>query len=148
MKFYPLYISSFLFLSLLGCSKEHLTVYTDYLSIENLASYHVRTPDPSLNNPPLGQRLIISWSLSKKIFNNLENLHIDVIVRFRNREEDKFSIALYKASGTYIYYLLNKDYFEKKGILTYKLDLLTNAILIEKWRHQLWTDPIIFEKDE
>lgn len=124
-----------------GCSSEYLTIYTDYLSHENLASYYVGTPDPRLNHPPIGQRLILSWSVPKEY----EDLHLEMTIRFRNREELQESLCLNRHSGTYIYSLEDEDYFEKKGILTYKVDLYSKDEIIEEWRHQLWTERIIFD---
>lgn len=138
MKLNLLFFIIFNFL-MVGCSSEYLTIYTDYLSHENLASYHIGTPDPQLNNPPIGQRLLISWSLPKNYLQK-EDLHLDIIIRFRNREELKQNVAIFKSSGTYIYSLLNDEYFEKKGILAYKIDLVTKDEIIEEWRHQLWTE--------
>ena len=121
-----------------------LTVYTDYLSHETLASYHVNTPDPRLNNPSIGQRLIISWSVPKNYL-SLDNLHLKITVRFRTREEMVELVSLRKKSGTFVYTLLNEDYIYTRGILTYKVDLIGGDCLIEEWRHQIWTDLITLE---
>ncbi len=137
----------FLIFVLSGCSREYLTVYTDYLSHKNLASYRVGTPDPLLNNPPVGQRLIISWSFPKS-FLSKDNLHLELKVRFRNREEIKETVAICRASGTYYYYLINQDFFEKGGILTYRVDLIGDGEVLEEWRHQLWTELILFEDEK
>ncbi len=134
-------------LTLFGCQRERLTIYTDYLSHRNLASYRVGTPDPMKNNPPVGQRLIISWKLSKQVLAK-NNLHIEAKIRFRNREETTESIEICKRSGTYYYYLVNEDYLEKQGILTYKVDLIGEGEILEEWRHQLWTELIILDSED
>jgi hypothetical protein len=141
-----LHIFAFIILSclMMGCSSEYLTIYTDYLSHENLASYHVGTPDPRLNNPPIGQRLLISWSFPKEYLDR-EDLHLDISIRFRNREVLTQKVAICKSSGTYIYSLLNEDYFEREGILTYKVDLVAKDEIFEEWRHQLWTELLILD---
>lgn len=129
-------------ITLCGCSSGLLTVYTDYLSHENLASYQVGTPDPRLDNPPIGQRLLISWSIPKCEF---ADAHIDYKIRFRNRKEISSTIPVISCSGTYIYSLLNEEYFETEGILTYKVDLYIGDQLIEEWRHQLWVEMLVFD---
>lgn len=148
LSYFILHASYFL---LSGCTRERLTVYTDYLSRQNLASYHVGTPDPRLNNPPVGQRLIISWSLPKKYL-CMDDLHLEATIRLWNHEEIKENIQLYKLSGTYIYSLINEDFFDTEGIMTYKVDLIGNNEVLDEWRHQLWTELIILnnedEKDE
>jgi hypothetical protein len=136
-----------LFFGLTSCSRQHLSIYTDYLSHKNLASYRVETPDPLLADPPIGQRLIISWSLPKAIFSK-ENLRLEARIRFKNREEVKENISLCKRSGTYMYSLINEDFFDKGGIFTYKVDLISNDTVLEEWRHQLWTELILFDEEK
>lgn len=108
---------------------------------EYLASYRVKTPDPLLNHPPLGQRLVISWSIPIRCM-EMDNLHIDVQIRYRNRDEEQFQIPIDKSCGTYIHSVLDSDYFTRCGILTYKVDLVGDGKIIEEWRHQIWSDRI------
>lgn len=136
----PIY---FLLLPLLLCScgKSCLTIQTDYLTYKNLASYYVGTPDPRQNVPTVGQRLIISWSVPKAWL-SYENLHLEVTIRFRNREEVVETFYISKTRGTYVFALLNCDYFAKRGILTYKIDLIGGDCILEEWRHKIWADLI------
>lgn len=133
-----------LFLSLLicsSCANSFLSVHTDYLSCENLASYHVGTPDPRLNNPPIGQRLIVIWAVPRPCL-YYNDLYLDVTIRFRNREEIRERVEVDRMHGTYVYELLNDDYIEKGGMLTYKIDLIGDGYILEEWRHQIWTETI------
>lgn len=131
-----------LFVFLTGCSATYLSVHTDYLSHENLASYHVQTPDPRLNNPPIGQRLIITWSISQEYL-ELDDIHLEVTLRFRNSEQITQNLDVFKRRGTYVYQLLNEDYIAKRGILTYKVDLVGNGQILDQWQHQMWSELII-----
>jgi len=137
-RFLLLTTASLLFTS---CQQSYLTVQTDYLSYKNLASYYVGTPDPRMNCPPIGQRLIISWSVPKS-FLCYENLHLEVIIRFRNRQEQIELFNISNQRGTYVYTILNNDFIEKQGILTYKIDLVANDCVLEEWRHQIWAELI------
>ncbi len=132
---------------LAGCSQQQLTIYTDYLSHKNLASYRVGTPDPLQAHPPIGQRLVISWKFSKATL-HLGDIHLEAKIRFRNREEVTEIVSICKRSGTYYYNLLNEDFVEKGGILTYKVDLLSHDQVLEEWRHQLWTELILFDEEK
>ncbi len=143
----PRYFFYLLFFLLPGCSRNLLTVHTEYLSRQDLASYYVGTPDPMRNYPPVGQRLIVSWSLPKDLL-SCNDLRIEITIRFGNRQEVVESLSLCKDSGTYVYSLLNEDFFEKEGILTYKVDLFGSGEIIEEWRHQIWADLILFEPPE
>lgn len=136
-----------IFFLLTGCSTNLLTVYTEYINPEDLASYHVRTPDPRLTCPQVGQHLIVSWSLPKNYL-NYEDLHILITIRFRNREEEEKRISICKATGTYYYTILNEQFFEKGGILTYKCELIGSGEILAKWCHQIWVDLITIDTSE
>lgn len=130
-----------------SCSSGYLYVHTDYLSHENLASFHVGSPDPALENPTVGQQLIISWTIPKQ-FLEYENLHLNITIRYHNMQEVIFNVCIDKITGLYIYSLLNEEYFAVKGIQTYKVDLIGSGCLLEQWRHQMWIDLIKFENTE
>ena len=121
-----------------------LDVHSDYLSHESLASYYVKTPDPRINHPPVGQRLIISWSLPNKYL-CYPDLHLLVTLRFRNREEVKHKVPITKTSGTRLFCLMNEEYCEKGGIATYRVLLQSEDCVLEEWRHQLWAELITFD---
>lgn len=129
-----------------GCTHRSLTVQTQYFSAENLASYVVDTPDPLLNTPPIGQRLIISWDL--KEWDWYEKFHLKLTVRYANREEITQDVALYKKSGYYLFEVMNSDYCETGGIQTYKVELIGDDTVLNEWRHQLWRDLIIIQPAE
>lgn len=128
--------------SLTSCM-ERLTVHTEYLSYKNLASFHVGTPDPELFCPTVGQRLVIHWTLPNS-FCSYNQLTLKIKIRFSNNEETEVNVRLNHLQGTYIYSLLNDDFFEKCGILTYKVDLLGDDLVLETWNHQLWAERITF----
>lgn len=134
---------SFAYISFISsCTSNHLAVYTDYLSNETLASYVVETPDPCLNHPNIGQRVIIIWTL-KKCHLSYQDLHLKIFIRFRNKKEIVLLHPIRHAKGTYVYTLLNQEYIDNGGILTYKVELMGNDNIIEEWRHQMWTNLIL-----
>lgn len=126
-----------------SCNRCNLLVYTDYLSHQNLASYFVGTPDPNLNHPPIGQRVIIIWTMPSAYMGR-SDIWLEVKVRFRNNQEANEVVQLTSRSGTYVYSLMNRDYIEKKGILAYKISMYAGACVIDTWKHQLWVDLISF----
>ena len=54
-------------------------------------------------------------------------------------------IFLIKSHGLYLFTLINEDYFEKGGILTYKAELIKGDQILDEWYHQLWTDLILID---
>jgi len=132
---------SVLSLLLAGCNRQRLSVQSDYLSRENLASYHIGTPDPLLNQPRIGQRILVEWSLPEEYL-SYSDLHMAMKVRFGNRQEIEKYVSIYKSKGCFEYSLTDEEYIDKEGIVTYKVDIIGGANILEKWRHQLWTELI------
>lgn len=122
-----------------------LTVQTEYLSHENLASFHVGTPDPRLRNPPLGQRLVVSWSLPG--WDNVTPYELIVQIRFKNGTSSFEQIPIDRPKGTYVYSLLNEEYFSNGGFKTYVARISRDGEVIEEWRHQLWANLIEIRED-
>lgn len=133
-----------------GCCGKTISLFSDYLTKENLASFHVETPDPNLCNPPFGQRLFLTWSLKhlKQPCDMYSDLRVQITIRFKNREQIVKEVKLLKNSGTYVYYLLNEDFCRMGGIMTYKAILYGDGCPLEEWRHQLWAELIEMEADD
>lgn len=126
-----------------SCSgqRSSLSVQSQYLRREQLASFHVGTPDPMLYCPLTGQRVIVEWSIP---YHYLEynDLHIEIVIRFGDRSEMARCIPLDRLSGLYFYELRDEEFCEKGGIRTYKVDLMGDGCILETWHHQLWTELI------
>lgn len=138
-------ISLCLLLLFSSCSYETLRVQVDYISRENLASFHVGTPDPRLLYPPQGQRLILTWYIP---YHKIQrNIAIKLNIRYGNHTEEVKWIYPKKAYGFHIYCLQNRDYYSKCGILTYKAEMYIDHCLTKEWRHQLWTQLITFKSE-
>jgi hypothetical protein len=131
-----------------GCSNTSmLTVQTLYMTRESLASYYVGTPDPQQLNPPVGQKLLVSWNVPQGYL-AVEDLYLNIRIRFRNHQEVVVDHPICKRSGTYSYEIANEDYFACKGILTYKVDLIGDGAVLEEWKQQLWHEVIRIGEEE
>lgn len=128
-------------LGLIACTGQKLSVHTDYISVEDLASYQVGTPDPLLNNPPVGQRLIVSWMLPSSYLKS-EDLRLEMTIRLRDREQIEKTVTISRCMGSYVYSLLNADYFNTGGIITYKVLLIGDGQILDEWIHPLWVELI------
>lgn len=135
--------AAFALLSLTSCMTEVLTVHMDYVSHSHLASTYVNTPDPQLEHAFAGQRLIISWWIPLHD-QGCGPFEIRLKLRYGNREEAATVIPFKGRQGWYVYALTNEDYFEKKGIQTYHVQLYAGEKLIEQWQHQLWVQLVEF----
>lgn len=134
----------FIHLGMLFCTcscAPYLSIQTQYLSREHLASFHVGTPDPKLNEPVIGQRLLIQWSLPAQEIKS-EQLILFLKVRYRNHQEKEVSIPIQNKRGTYLYIIENEEYLQTGGILTYFAEIRSEACVLVTWKHPLWTQLI------
>lgn len=126
-----------------GCCQPHLIVRNDYLTIDRYASYHVETPDPRLACPELGQMLTVIWHISD-VFPEGSPFSLLISIRFGNLEHTEIAVPINQSQGFYRYRLTDSDYWEKEGILAYKIELISQGRVIDVWRHQLWVELIEF----
>lgn len=131
------YASSWLILLLLtSCTPRHLNCRLEYLSKKSLASFHVSTPDPHLNYPPIGQQLITTWWINEPC------PILRITVRFQNEEEIVYTYDNLNSKGTVTTKNLNNDYLNRGCIQTYKAELLLGDTVITTFTHQLFKNLI------
>jgi hypothetical protein len=142
MKIIKFIISLFCLVTLLtGCSKLYLEGEVDYLSRAYLASYQIRTPDPRLFAPMIGQRMLVSWGVPDDYL-CIEDLYLKVTIRFGDRSQIVREVPIEITRGYYIYKLAGEDFECRKGIQTYKLEIIGNGQILIAWYHQLWVELI------
>lgn len=120
--------------------REGLSVFTEYVSIESLPSYQIHTPDPRLFAPDVGEKLHISWQVPNSC--SSDSLKLKLSLQFGDRTTQIVWIDLYVNSGTYVYSLLNEEYWTLQGVFTYQVELFQNDLLIYIWQHQMWAERI------
>jgi hypothetical protein len=113
---------------------------------EVLASYFIGSPDPKREEPMIGQRLLIQWSLPKS-YRLYQTLFLRLRVRFYNRKEETVILPIDQQRGSYYYYLVNEKYCEAKGLLTYQAELIGEGQVLETFQHQLWKELILLNID-
>ncbi len=124
-----------------SCTCHRLTIQTQYLNSEYLASHHVRTPDPRLFHPIIGQRLVLQWSLCDQQIEEHET-YLYLKVRFRNHCEKEIRVPITSPKGVYLYKIVNEDYDQSGGVLTYFAEIRDNTRVLASWRHPLWAQLI------
>lgn len=133
--------SVFILSLLTSCTGNHFSIQTSYLNREMLASYYVETPDPLLQQPLMGERVLVQWNLPRWYL-QYEDLHIRMAIRYKNATETVFSLPVRCLKGYYNFMLKGSEYAEKRGILTYKADLIGDGRILESQVHQLWAELI------
>lgn len=133
-----------------GCTRHVLVVQHNYASFEDLASFHVDTPDPRKECPPYGQRLMVTWNLPACVPLDTEqgSLSLRLYLRYGNRETETMTWPLRRRQGSVCYELLDQAYEEKKGIFTYKAQIEAGDTPLYCWYHQLWSDVILLGEDQ
>ena len=130
-----------------GCEKYYVTVKREYVDRDQLASTFVGSPDPRQENPPRGQELTIEWRLPPEAMG--QTLQLELSVLYRDYSHATFTYPIDRRRGVVIYSLLNEEYFEKEGLLTYKAEIVdVNRKILKEWKQILWTDLITLEEPE
>jgi hypothetical protein len=131
-----------LFLS--GCQKYYISIAQEKVDKSYLASVALKTPDPRKDNPPLGEKLIVEWTVPREYLAKKPSLHLHVI--YKDYTEAFFSYPMPYKMDYVVYSLLGEEYKQKKGVLTYQAEVRVGE---EKpfldWKHQLWTKLIVIE---
>lgn len=122
-----------------GCQKNFVTVVQEKIHRNLLASSFVDSPDPLQHTPPHGKKLYISWNIHGDY--NLEECRLRISMIFRNRETKTVELDIPRKRGTILYSLLDQEYYETRGLLTYKVEILRkNEEILALWTHQMWVN--------
>lgn len=143
MKNRTLFLFPFLFI-MASCQKYYLSIYQEKIDQSSLASSYVGSPDPRQKNPPTGQELIMEWQVPQEIIDKKASICLDVI--YRDYSEAEFVYPISHKTGYVTYFLLDAEYKQKKGLLSYKGEIRTDdGEVFRSWQHQLWVKVIRLE---
>lgn len=140
-------LSALLLLTLLvSCGKGHLSVRQEWIDGRYLASTYVKTPDPRQAHPPTGQKLIVQWWVPSQVLENHPKLLLKII--YWDFTEKTITFPITKRVGYETYTLLDKEYEEKQGLLTYRAEIVTDDDKIyQEWTHKLWVNLIKIDNE-
>lgn len=124
-----------------GCQRSFVTVVQEKIHRNLLASSFVGSPDPMQYDLPHGKNLYISWNIDRQC--SFKDSVIRLSMIFRNRQIKTVDLPVPKQGGTLVYSLLDQEYNDSKGLLSYKVELLgQNEKIMAVWTHQLWVNII------
>lgn len=132
-------IALFLLVLASSCSFRPLEVQTLLVSHESLASFRVGTPDPRLSEPFAGQRLLVQWYLTQQEMKR-GPLTLKLDIRFRNHTQQELSHLVSTRHGCFVYDLINEEFNEKGGILSYRIRMLSGECVLHEWTHPLFVE--------
>jgi len=135
------------FLLFSSCTKNHLYVQMENVDAGDLASSHVQTPDYRQEDPPIGQKIIVSWSFPYGLYS--KKLSLLLTVRYWNNTQDVKIVPLQRSWGTQTFFFANPKRDKDHKILTYRFQVISQkGELIEEWKQQLWTRLIDIDNEE
>ncbi|MBI2743474.1 MAG: hypothetical protein HYX48_06110 [Chlamydiales bacterium] len=128
-----------LLILLASCGGSYLSVRQEWIDARYLASTYVATPDPRQAHPPTGQKLVIHWWVPSALLEKKPQLIIKII--YWNFTEKTITLPLNRRTGYETCSVLDKEYEETQGILTYRVEIVTDDNQIYKeWTHKLWVN--------
>ncbi len=128
-----------------GCQKYYISISQDKIDVNYLASSHVGTPDPRQKNPPIGERLVIEWNVPVEVIKEEATLHLQVI--YKDYSQSFFTYPMPYRLDYVVYTLQGEEYKEKRGILTYKAEVVKkDGSIFRQWKHQLWAELVIIDE--
>jgi hypothetical protein len=124
-----------------ACKSSTLSVHTEYFTRNDLASVIVDTPDPNKQEAIFGQRLYISWSLSKEQFAQKPvELACQIMLKKGQMIEKKIPVT--QAFGTYVFPIVGQDFTKNGGLLSYQIKLVAADKVLATCRHKFWVEQI------
>lgn len=127
-----------------GCEKYYLSVKREMMNRNSLASTYVGSPDPRQKDPPKGQELMMEWRLPEEALQENPILVLDLI--YKDYTKGKICHPIDRKRGIFTYALLNPEFREKGGFLTYKAEIRSEqGAVMKQWKGQLWAELIEIE---
>ena len=109
----------------------------EWIDLSYLASSHIRTPDPRQEDPPIGQRLLVSWDFPRSIFE--KRLQLSLTVRFWDDTQETFQQPIERRRD-YATFFFHQEEGRDRRILTYRVQAISeNGEKVGEWEHQFWT---------
>jgi hypothetical protein len=128
---------------LTSCNNYYLSLRQMPVDASYLASASIGSPDPRTKNPPYGQKIILQW----RVPTLANNPQLVFTIVYKNHTEKKFVYPIQRTIGYEVYSLLNKDYDETGGVLTYRAEIVgEDNTVLKEWKHQLWVNLITLDE--
>ncbi len=121
----------------LACSRYQLSLRQIAVDSYSLASTHVQTPDPRQFPPPIGQKIVLHWRVPPSLLK--KNAFISLNIIYKNHTEKTLLYPIKNRSGYQVYFLLNDEFLNTGGLLTYSAFISSeDKIIRAEWKHQLF----------
>jgi len=118
-----------------SCTKRCVKARLEAITAGYRASSHVGTPDP-LKACFYGQQIVVSWKVAK----TCKNLKLTLSYITGALKLEKVDLPIDSYRGAISYRLINQDFKCRKGILTYKVELHSEGVLLGCFKPRSWVE--------
>lgn len=140
------YILVFILIILTGCQRYGIVARKQTVTPAYLASTHVGSPDPRQADPPNGQMVIMEWWVPMELIPQNPVIRLDMV--FWDFTKRRIEFPIDRRVGYETYFVLGDDFLCTKGILTYKVEIVTeDGEVFRDWKHQLWVELIQIDEE-
>lgn len=127
----------FIFFLCSGCGSTYIMVKKISVDKSALASTFARSPDPLQAMGHNGEKLYVAWWLPFRTDYTTHKILLQII--YRDLSEETIEKPLTQRVGTFEHVLLGEEFKSKKGIFSYKAELIDgNGKLVDSWEHIMW----------
>ncbi len=135
-----LLFSVFAVLCLSSCSQPSLSSFTEFIDNDYLAGAQLGI-EQGPHDEIFGQQIVITWNLPYRMQKLLPaTLHLSIY--YGDGKTEKLTYEVCQLSGYRVYCLKGNDYYNRQGIVSYKVALLSKDKEIVSRRHHIWTEVI------
>ncbi len=125
-----------------GCSSSKIAVFHQKIDKSYPVSYAIDAPDKEALE---GEQIFFDWRRPEA----LEGAKLRVDLVFGDLSRETLFIPLQQRSGTWNYRLIGETFQTKKGLLTYRAEMLdSEGKVYDKWEQQLYFQPLRPKKEK
>ncbi|EPP38078.1 hypothetical protein BOKEGFJH_00441 [Chlamydia avium] len=136
--------SIFVILSLSSCSQPSLSSFTEFIDNDYTAGAQLGIEQGAGHDELFGQQVVVTWSLPYRMQKLLPaTLHLSIY--YGDGKTEKLTYEVRQLSGYSVYCLKGDDYYNRQGIVSYKVSLLSEDKEIVSRRHHIWTEVIAID---
>lgn len=128
-------------LCLSSCSQPSLSSFTEFIDNDYTAGAQLGIEQGGARDEILGQQVVVTWSLPYRLQKLLPaTLHLSIY--YGDGKIEKLTYEVRQLSGYRVYCLKGDNYYNRQGIVSYKVSLFGEGKEIVSRRHHIWTEVI------
>lgn len=130
-----------------GCFASYINVRKVPIDKTSLASTYAETPDPQSLDPPMGEKLFVSWRVP--FGHNPDEMKIKLQVIYRDLSEEEFVYPVHSRIGIVGFDVLGDKFRKTNGFFSYRAMLIDkDGKAIDLFKQRMWTNIITLASDK